>query len=87
MKNMAEKIPNCPVMIERPKMPKATWEALKVHIFREQVKKKQALEQTQEVSGQRSQHLKSLKCIYTCLLDCSLKDRDANGSRGRRNRP
>jgi G-protein pathway suppressor len=50
MKDVVEKMPS--VMIERPKMPRATWEALRSHILRERVKKKQELEQNQEVKQQ-----------------------------------
>jgi len=54
MKDVVEKMPS--VMIERPKMPRATWEALRSHILRERVKKKQELEQNQEVK----QHIQTL---------------------------
>ena len=45
---MAEKLPS--VMIERPKMPRATWDALRAHIVRERQRKKLELEQNAEVS-------------------------------------
>lgn len=45
---MAEKLPS--VMIERPKMPRATWDALRAHIVRERQKKKLELERNAEVS-------------------------------------
>ena len=44
---MIEKSP--PAMIERPKMPRATWDALRSHIIRERLRKKQEHEQNQEV--------------------------------------
>ena len=44
---MVEKLPS--VMIERPKMPRATWDALRSHIIRERLRKKQEHEQNQEV--------------------------------------
>ena len=44
---MVEKLP--PAMIERPKMPRATWDALRSHIIRERLRKKQEHEQNQEV--------------------------------------
>lgn len=44
---MAEKLPS--VMIERPKMPRATWDALRAHIVRERQKKKLELERNAEV--------------------------------------
>jgi hypothetical protein len=47
MKEVVEKMPS--IMIERPKMPRATWEALRAHIVRERLKKKQEQEQNQEV--------------------------------------
>jgi hypothetical protein len=47
MKEIVEKMPT--IMIERPKMPRATWEALRAHIVRERLKKKQEQEQNQEV--------------------------------------
>ena len=47
MKEIVEKMPS--IMIERPKMPRATWEALRAHIVRERLKKKQEQEQNQEV--------------------------------------
>ena len=47
MSVMAEKLPS--VMIERPKMPRATWEALRAHIVRERQRKKLELEQNAEV--------------------------------------
>ena len=37
-------------MIERPKMPRATWDALRAHIVRERQRKKLELEQNAEVS-------------------------------------
>ena len=45
---MAEKLPS--IMIERPKMPRATWEALRNHTVRERQRKKLELEQNAEVS-------------------------------------
>ena len=48
MSVMAEKLPS--VMIERPKMPRATWDALRAHIVRERQRKKLELEQNAEVS-------------------------------------
>ena len=42
-----EKLPT--MFIERPKMPRATWDALRQHILRERQKKKHEQEQTQEV--------------------------------------
>ena len=47
MKEIVEKMPT--IVIERPKMPLATWKALRAHIIRERLKKKQELEQNQEV--------------------------------------
>ena len=49
MKEVVEKMPS--IMIERPKMPRSTWEALRAHIIRERLKKKQELEQNQEVKS------------------------------------
>ena len=48
MSVMAEKLPS--IMIERPKMPRATWDALRAHIVRERQRKKLELEQNAEVS-------------------------------------
>jgi hypothetical protein len=48
MHDLPEKLPF--LMIERPKMPRATWEALRTHIMRERQRKKQEQEQTQAVS-------------------------------------
>ena len=48
MKETTEKLPT--MIIERPKMPRSTWEALRAHIIRERLRKKQEQEQTQEVS-------------------------------------
>ena len=42
-----EKLPS--LFIERPKMPRATWEALRNHILKERQRKKEEHEQTQEV--------------------------------------
>ncbi|XP_059082412.1 uncharacterized protein LOC131879924 isoform X3 [Tigriopus californicus] len=42
-----EKVPS--LFIERPKMPRATWEALRAHVIKERQKKKQMLDKTQEV--------------------------------------
>ena len=47
MSVMAEKLPS--LMIERPKMPRATWDALRAHIVRERQRKKHKLEQSAEV--------------------------------------
>ena len=47
MSVMAEKLPS--IMIERPKMPRATWDALRAHIVRERQRKKHELEQSAEV--------------------------------------
>ncbi len=55
MKEIAEKTTT--IIIERPKMPRATWEALRAHIVRERLKKKQEQEQTEEVIQK-----------YICLL-------------------
>ena len=44
---MAEKLPL--IMIDRPKMPRATWDALRNHITRERQRKKLELEQNAEV--------------------------------------
>ena len=44
---MAEKLPL--VMIDRPKMPRATWDALRNHIVNARRKKKMELEQNAEV--------------------------------------
>lgn len=49
MKETTEKLPT--MIIERPKMPRSTWEALRAHIVRERLRKKQEQEQTQEVSS------------------------------------
>ena len=54
MSVMAEKLPS--LMIERPKMPRATWDALRAHIVRERQRKKHKLEQSAEV----------IKIIYFC---------------------
>jgi len=48
---MVEKLPS--VMIERPKMPRATWDALRSHIIRERLRKKQEHEQNQEFERQK----------------------------------
>lgn len=48
---MVEKLP--PAMIERPKMPRATWDALRSHIIRERLRKKQEHEQNQEFERQK----------------------------------
>lgn len=48
MHELPEKLPF--IMIERPKMPRATWEALRTHIMRERQRKKQEQEQNQAVS-------------------------------------
>ena len=47
MSMVAEKLPS--MLIERPKMPRATWEALRAHIVRERQRKKLELEQNAEV--------------------------------------
>ena len=47
MSVMAEKLPS--IMIERPKMPRATWDALRAHIIRERQRKKLELERNAEV--------------------------------------
>jgi hypothetical protein len=57
MKESAEKLPL--IIIERPKMPRSTWEALRAHIVRERLRKKQEQEQTQEVS--RWSHILALR--------------------------
>lgn len=44
---MAEKLPS--VMIERPKMPRATWDSLRAHIVKERQRKKLELERNAEV--------------------------------------
>ena len=44
---IVEKLPS--IMIDRPKMPRATWDSLRAHIVRERLKKKQEQEQTEEV--------------------------------------
>jgi len=44
---LPEKLPS--IIIERPKMPRATWEALRAHIMRERLRKKQEQEQNQAV--------------------------------------
>eukprot|EP00093_Oithona_nana_P009063 09063.XXX_544202_543724_1 [CDS] Oithona nana genome sequencing. len=51
MSVMAEKLPS--VMIERPKMPRATWDALRAHIVRERQRKKLELEQNAEYERQK----------------------------------
>lgn len=48
---MVEKLPFD--MIERPKMPRATWDALRAHIVRERLRKKQEHEQNQEFERQK----------------------------------
>lgn len=48
---MAEKLPS--LMIERPKMPRATWDALRAHIVRERQRKKHKLEQSAEYERQK----------------------------------
>jgi G protein pathway suppressor 2 len=47
MHDLPEKLPS--LIIERPKMPRATWEALRAHIMRERLRKKQEQEQNQAV--------------------------------------
>ncbi len=42
-----DKMPS--LFIDRPKMPRATWDALRAHILRERQKKKHEQEQTEEV--------------------------------------
>ena len=54
MKEAAEKLPT--MIIERPKMPRSTWEALRAHIIRERLRKKHEQEQTQEVSRLLNTH-------------------------------
>lgn len=44
------------MIIERPKMPRSTWEALRAHIIRERLRKKHEQEQTQEVSRLLNTH-------------------------------
>jgi len=48
---MAEKLPL--IMIDRPKMPRATWDALRNHITRERQRKKLELEQNAEYERQK----------------------------------
>ena len=44
----SDKLPS--LLIERPKMPRATWDALRNHILRERQRKKQEQEQSEEAS-------------------------------------
>ncbi|CAG7823799.1 unnamed protein product [Allacma fusca] len=50
-----------PVVLERPKMSRAMWEALKSHILRERQRKKQELEADAEVERQRKERERQLK--------------------------
>ena len=52
MSVMAEKLPS--IMIERPKMPRATWDALRAHIIRERQRKKLELERNAEVRKRKN---------------------------------
>jgi hypothetical protein len=72
MKEIVEKIPA--VMIERPKMPRSTWEALRAHIIRERLKKKQELEQSQEVSSKVFLSIQMQLNNFHCTISFVLVD-------------
>lgn len=62
-----EKVPS--LFIERPKMPRATWEALRAHVIKERQKKKQMLDKTQEVERQKIQRETKKKQEAKTLVD------------------
>eukprot|EP00095_Tigriopus_kingsejongensis_P011000 maker-scaffold281_size224178-snap-gene-1.35 protein:Tk11000 transcript:maker-scaffold281_size224178-snap-gene-1.35-mRNA-1 annotation:"hypothetical protein DAPPUDRAFT_227122" len=63
----SEKIPS--VFIERPKMPRATWEALRAHIIKERQRKKMQMDKTQEVERQKIQRETRKKQEAKTLVD------------------
>ncbi|XP_040567707.1 uncharacterized protein [Lepeophtheirus salmonis] len=55
--------------IERPKMPRATWDALRAHIQRERARKKQEIEETQEFERQKKERERKKKQEKLSLED------------------
>ena len=80
---MAEKLPS--VMIERPKMPRATWDALRAHIVRERQRKKLELEQNAEVSQFLAVD-KRFPIFVTICSNFSMKDKRSLNVNRKRNK-